>query len=126
MNIRIEKECNHCWKFQHMLADRSRCNGPRIEWTPYPNTTAKVRVTYRFLSEKYQKDYKAEGNTFPLINLFDINGAVTGIGIVFEYYDPYYLVYSESEPIWLNELQLYTIRDIIGTGSYLYGEMSAF
>lgn len=126
MNIRLEKECSQCWKYQNMIGDRSNCCGPRIVWDVVPGTRTIIRVSYRFLSDLYQKDYVEYGNSFSLYNLFDINGAVTGIAIIFQYVDEYFMLVTESQPFFLSELQLYTIRDIIGTGSYLYGEMSAY
>ena len=128
MNIRLITDCEQCWKQPHIMADYSNCSCARIEWDPLPipNSYAIVKVTYRFLSEPYQKSYKVYGHKMPLSWLYDILGSITGIQIVFRYVDPHYLLTTESDPISLSNLQIYTIRDKIGTASYLYGDMSAY
>lgn len=128
MNIRLYTKCSHCWATQNLVIGIcNHCFEPRIEWDPIPETFTIVRVTYRFLSERYMKDYYVYNNNyFPLLQLFDIIGSVTGIQLIFRYVNPYYLVQKDSNPIALSDEQLYNIRDFLGSKSYLYGENSAF
>lgn len=127
MNVSLHTKCSHCWISRNLtFGPCSHSFEPRIEWTPIPNCITIIRVTYRFIAERYQKDYVSYGNTFPLVNLFDIIGAVTGIQLIFRYVNPFYLVQKDSNPVFLSNEQVYEIRDFLGSKSYLYGENSAF
>jgi hypothetical protein len=127
MNVRLFTKCSHCWASRNLtFGSCGHSFEPRIEWDPIPDCITIVRVTYRFIAERYQKDYIVHGRTFPLVNLFDIIGAVTGIQLIFRYINPFLLVQKDSNPIFLSEEQLYQVRDFLGSKSYLYGENSAF